>query len=66
MITLEEARNIAYDWHGGMWSGLYSFASTGKFCEAALQDARECYDGRMSREDEVELRSLIEFLEAQS
>lgn len=28
MITLDEARRIAYDWHGGGGSPLYSFAST--------------------------------------
>ena len=29
-MNLDEAREVAYDWHGGMWSPLYSFASTGK------------------------------------
>lgn len=29
MITLNEARVVAYNWHGGQESSLYSFASTG-------------------------------------
>lgn len=29
MIDLASAREIAYDWHGGQSSPLYSFASTG-------------------------------------
>ena len=28
-ITKEKARQIASNWHGGQWSGLYQFASSG-------------------------------------
>jgi len=28
-ITLKTARAIAADWHGGQWSALYAFASSG-------------------------------------
>ncbi len=29
IITLKTARSIAADWHGGQWSALYAFASSG-------------------------------------
>jgi hypothetical protein len=28
-ISLKTAKDIAVDWHGGQWSALYSFASSG-------------------------------------
>lgn len=28
-ITKEKARQIASNWHGGQWSGLYQFSSSG-------------------------------------
>lgn len=28
-MTHEEARSLAYEWHGGQWSPLYAFASSG-------------------------------------
>lgn len=31
LISLVQARLIASEWHGGQWSDLYSFSSTGKF-----------------------------------
>jgi hypothetical protein len=35
-ITLETARTIAADWHGGQWSALYGFASSGKLDAAQV------------------------------
>lgn len=29
MITNQKARDLAYEWHSGQWSRLYSFASSG-------------------------------------
>ncbi|UOE50889.1 hypothetical protein MTO98_07335 [Mucilaginibacter sp. SMC90] len=29
VISLEKARNIALDWHSGVWSWLYTFGSSG-------------------------------------
>lgn len=29
MITLKTAKAIAAEWHGGQWSALYAFASSG-------------------------------------
>jgi hypothetical protein len=33
-ITLKTAKIIAADWHGGQWSALYAFASSGLFNSA--------------------------------
>ena len=30
-IRPSTAKKLAYDWHGGQWSALYSYASTGKY-----------------------------------
>jgi len=44
MIDLTLARRIASEWHGGMWTALYGFASTG-VCDhphMALSEVEEC------------------------
>jgi hypothetical protein len=33
-ITLQTAKTIAADWHGGQWSALYAFASSGEITAA--------------------------------
>ncbi|MCR4339856.1 MAG: hypothetical protein NUW01_08220 [Gemmatimonadaceae bacterium] len=35
----QNAQRIAYDWHGGQWSPLYSFASTGGIVHSAEHQA---------------------------
>ena len=35
-ITTERAREIAGQWHGGQWSGLYQFASSGIFVPQSI------------------------------
>jgi hypothetical protein len=36
-ISAEKARQLAYSWHGGQWSALYAFASSGIIeCHLAL------------------------------
>lgn len=48
MIDLETARRIAYDWHGGGGSPLYSFASTSNdgqvqnVTQDTVQEVDEC------------------------
>ena len=43
-ITKQRAQEIASWWHGGQWSALYSFTSTGTFfLEHALQYFKEIY-----------------------
>jgi hypothetical protein len=44
MIDLDEARRIAYDWHGGQGSPLYSFASTGDVANISPEAVREVED----------------------
>ncbi len=43
-LTEKKARDLAYQWHGGMWSGLYSFASSGKLTNGveAIKEVNEC------------------------
>ena len=43
-ISKQRAQEIASWWHGGQWSALYSFCSTGIFCiEHSLQYFKEIY-----------------------
>lgn len=74
MITQKTAQRIAADWHGGQWSQLYSFASTGKInTEFALWLIEEVIQEQirpetalkpyhLSKKDSKDLASLREFL----
>lgn len=58
----KDMREIAYDWHGGMSSPLYSFASTGKVHgkqhkNCLLEEIMECYDDAKMRKDDPEFRN---------
>lgn len=62
-MTDERARQLAYEWHGGMWSPLYAFASSGlvadpielgKEIASAMSDATGL--------DLAELQALEEFV----
>lgn len=75
-MTIEEVWNQAADlasyWHGGQWSELYSFASTGSVQDAGrcLREIR-CTVGELNREtclteeeyqkDAEELEFLLDF-----
>lgn len=66
-ITLEKARDIAYSWHSGQWSRLYSFASTGEITEGMLEEVdREMWAAKESSHyqagDLTDLGLLREFL----
>lgn len=37
-ISIKRAQAIAADYHGGQWSGLYTFVSTGKVGEQAINE----------------------------
>lgn len=62
-MTDERARQLAYEWHGGMWSPLYAFASSGLVAdpiELGKEIARcQC---RVSGRDLAELQALEEFV----
>ena len=42
MITEAEARKIASEWHGGQWSPLYAFSSTGTIVSGINSEIEEC------------------------
>lgn len=62
-IKPEVARNIAYMWHGGMWSPLYAFASSGLIADlnALLGEIRECMEVAETKTDKRHLNSLYRF-----
>lgn len=73
MISKKSAQTICGHWHGGQWSALYSFASTGRFYpEKTLQYFKEIetclrpdfalHPGSLSKKQEKELNSLKKFM----
>jgi hypothetical protein len=71
-ITIARAREIATDWHGGQWSALYQFASSGVYVVANhllyLRESQENREpeyylvpGTISQKNDKELQSLINF-----
>ena len=39
-------RNLAADWHGGQFSPLYAYASTGNIVEGLIEEIDECLAAR--------------------
>jgi hypothetical protein len=73
IISLVKAREIAYNWHGGQWSPLYSFASSYKSSQgtrfAWLSVIGEIEDilmdkgkGKLTPKDKKELNALKKFM----
>jgi hypothetical protein len=65
---LVEMRRIAYDWHGGQSSPLYSFASTGKVWDEVHRERLKtelagCLT-ESSADDEAELMRLVAYVES--
>lgn len=62
-ITAHKARALAYQWHGGMSSTLYAFASSGLVsCQLALlSEIRKCELLAEKKTDIVNLRSLYRY-----
>lgn len=61
-----KAREIAGWWHGGQWSPLYAFASSGHVNRETLREARECLrdvNPSHTRDDIRHLHVLIAYLE---
>lgn len=44
MISESEARSIAANWHGGQWSSLYAFSSTGTIDEGLIVEIERCFN----------------------
>ena len=66
-VELLSARDTAYDWHGGQWSALYSFASTD--CTVHNEGHRAQLEGEISEcmgkvESAVDLDALQNLLNA--
>ena len=70
MITESEARGIASEWHGGQWSPLYSFASSGSLqrgadaIREAEQDLSDLARGIGEESEAPRLAALLEYLKA--
>lgn len=64
------ARTIAGYWHGGQWSALYAFTSTGHRAEDLQAEVRQClaevkaHPGLYVDQDRQELRALGIYLGA--
>jgi hypothetical protein len=62
-ITTQYARTLASWWHGGQWSPLYSFTSTGRVDDyaALLDEIDECLS--IAEPDDVpDLQALKEYV----
>jgi hypothetical protein len=65
-IDTSEARFIASECHGGQWSALYAFSSSGYLDPApALLEAEQTIDECCSGDDYIKLMELIDYLERQ-
>ena len=58
-------RETASAWHGGQWSPLYAFASSGTVVAGAASEAEHClrfYTDDASDTDRAALRALVDYL----
>jgi len=73
-ITSKRCREICQNWHGGQWSALYQFASSGVYLVANhlkyLRELQECrepeyylHPGTISKKNDAELKSAIRYFE---
>lgn len=70
MITVETARRIASEWHGGQSSPLYAFASSGTVLPGVVEEVEydisaERHDQSVPKHEIDELVSLLEYLRVQ-
>ena len=58
-----DARDLAYSWHGGMWSPLYAFASSGivEDRDALLAEIQSSFPGTRGP-DKIALMRLVGFV----
>jgi len=63
--ALYEARQTAYDWHGGQWSPLYSFASSGTITSkgSLLGEIDSCIASATMRPEHFDSNELIKLQE---
>lgn len=74
ILSKDRAKEICSNWHGGQWSSLYQFASSGVYLVENhlkyLKETQECrepeyylHPGTISKKDDKELKKLIAFFE---
>lgn len=63
-MTDQEARELAYQWHGGQWTPLYAFASSGlvRDRDSLMQEVKVCA-ATASAEDRYKLYRLNIYIE---
>lgn len=72
-VYIADLRRLAYAWHGGQWSPLYAFASSGTIvsglareslrCAELARDTCECGDAA-EYPDEIMLRAIADLEKA--
>ena len=64
VIDSRKARNIAYQWHGGQWSALYAFASSGLIedLQALCREIDACAVVASTKTAVREVKSLRRFV----
>jgi len=63
-IHSSKAREIAYSWHGGQWSALYAFASSGLIedLNVLIREVRNCEQLAGTKSDCRNLNALKRYL----
>lgn len=66
-VYIADLRDVASHWHGGQWSALYAFASSGTIVAGLAREANECAEHAQSSPDDgadfpddVMLRAIAE------
>lgn len=61
-LTPQRARSLAYEWHGGQWSPLYAFASSGLVQDQSklLAEIKSCMPS--TAEDQRDLVRLYNYV----
>jgi hypothetical protein len=62
--SINELREIASWWHGGQWSALYAFSSSGTITETLDIEIEECLPLAKTEVAESQLRDLLDFVRA--
>ena len=64
LISEDQARVIAGDWHGGQWTPLYAFSSSGTITSGIEREIISCMDTCMDDLLVDSLRDLLRFITA--
>ena len=59
MKTQKSLREIASEWHGGQWTALYAYSSTGTITPGLEREIVECLN-EAKRRDKKDLRRLYD------